>query len=180
MFWGLFFLVIGLIIIVQTIFKIDLPILRILFGFLLIYWGLSVLFGSFGMKFNGFKVDRVHTSTEVIFTEGELRAKVSESEKANPEYSTVFGNSKLDLSTLSGTDLEQSYEINNVFGKTQIMTDSNLPIEIRANTVLGNIQFRGNKSGVIGNTKLTSDGFDSTKPHLKLEINCVFGEVQID
>lgn len=181
MFWGILFLAIGVIFIIQHIFSINIPILRVLLGLILIYWGIKVIFGSFGMHFHGlnFKYNKIANDTEVIFSEGNLNVKTKEDGRLNKEFSTIFGSSFLDLSGLTEEDLKESFEINNVFGKTVVKIPSQIPIRVTANTAFGSVHAMGSKMGILGEASYNSPEYDDKKAALNLVINCVFGEVEI-
>lgn len=177
MFWGLTFLAVGLLLLLQTVLKVDLPILRILFSLALIYLGVKMMFGTFGISINGAKFEKVATATDVIFTEGDLSARSDD--RVNRNFNTVFGQSRLDLSSVEPTDLEKGVEISAVFGKTEVQTPRELPLVVESNTAFGKIDVRGDKTGALGNGIYRSPGFDASKPHLKIEANSVFGEIVI-
>ena len=179
MFWGLFFVSIGILLVVQTVLKIDLPIARILFGLIVIYIGFKMVLGSFGINLNGFRVDQIATSNEAVFTEAEFLVK-EDATTLNKEFSTVFGNSKLDLTGLTADDYKQGFEVSTVFGKTQIKTPADLPLVVETNAVLGSVKVRGEKTGAMGNGVFKTPGFEAGKPHVRIEANSVFGEIEIN
>lgn len=177
MFWGIALVTIGLILLIQSIFKIDLPIFRILIGVGIVYLGVKMVFGSFGIEIRGAKLEKVATATSVIFTDADLKSKSDD--KVNRDFQTVFGNSRLDLSSLSENELAEKIEVSTVFGKTQIVTPENLPLLVETNTAFGSVNVRGDKTSAIGNGVFRTQGFHSDKPYLKIEANSVFGEVEI-
>lgn len=180
MFWGLFFVSVGILLVIQTVLKIDLPIARILFGLVVIYIGFKMVLGSFGLNFNGFRVDRIATSNEAVFTEAEFSAKKNDGTSLNREFSTVFGNSKLDLTGLTADEYKNGFEVSTVFGKSEIKTPADLPLLVETNIVMGSVKVRGEKTGAVGNGVLRTPGFEAGKPHIRIEANSVFGEVEIN
>lgn len=179
MFWGLFFVSVGLLLVVQTVLKIDLPLTRILFGLFVIYIGIKLVFGSFGLKLNGFRVDQLATTNEAVFSDAEFSTKKNGT-TLNKEYSTVFGSSKLDLSGLTAEEYEQGFEVSTVFGKTEIKTPSEMPLLVEMNSVLGSVKVRGDKTNAIGSSIIKTPGFEAGKPHIRIEANSVFGEIEIN
>lgn len=177
MFWGIALVTIGLIFLVQSIFKIDLPIFRILLGVGIVYLGVKMIFGSFGLEIRGAKLEKVATATSVVFTEADLKSKSDN--VVNRDFQTVFGNSKLDLSDLNSEELSEKIEVSAVFGKTQVITPRDLPLVVETNTAFGSVNVRGDKTSAIGNGIFRTPGFQSDKPYLKIEANSVFGEVEI-
>ncbi len=77
LFWGLIVILIGISIIVKAVFKIDIPVFRMVFAFLLIYWGVKIMFGDvFSRKSEG----------TVVFNEAKFNAS-----SKNNEYNVIFG-----------------------------------------------------------------------------------------
>ncbi len=177
MFWGLALVTIGLLFLVQSIFKIDLPILRILIGVGIVYLGVKMIFGSFGLEIRGAKLEKVATATSVIFTEADLKSKTDNT--VNRDFQTVFGNSKLDLTNLTAEEMAEKIEVSTVFGKTEVLTPKDMPLVVETNTAFGSVNVRGDKTTAIGNGVFRTPGFEANKPYLKIEANSVFGEVEI-
>lgn len=180
MFWGFLFLAIGVVVIVQHVFNIDLPILKILFGLFLIYVGLKIVFGSFGMRMNAFRIDKISTGTEAIFSETYFKARSGESSEVNSKFSTAFGNSMLDLSDLKPEELNSTFKINNAFGKTRVKTNPEHGIKAQISVGFGSIKIRGESQGSLGEINYKSENYKSQGPNLQLDINNAFGEVEIE
>lgn len=179
MFWAVLFISVGVILLVQTVFKIDLPVMRILFGVFLIYMGLKVIFGSFGQRMSYFKVHTVSSDTESIFTQNNMKAKGSDGQ-INKKFSTVFGSSKLDLRGLSAEELSHEIKIDSAFGRTQVLTDSNTPIKAEIDTGFAGVTIRGQKISSFGETFFQTSDYSVDKPALKLNIDAAFGEVIVE
>lgn len=180
MFWGFLFLAIGVVIIIQHVFNIDLPILKILFGLFLIYLGLKIIFGSFGMRMNAFRVDRVSTGTEAIFSEALFKARSSESNEVNSKFSTAFGSSTLDLTDLTPEELAGRFKISNAFGKTKVKTNPEHGIKAHISVGFGSVKIRGENQGALGEINYKSENYKSQGPNLQLDIDNAFGEVEIE
>jgi predicted membrane protein len=176
MFWAILFITIGVIILVQTVLGIDLPILRILFGVFLIYIGIKMIFGSFGIRLHGegWKFTKHVTDNEIIFSE----AKFKDSEN-NKHFTTVFGKSHLDTTDLNEATLQKTIHIDTVFGKTIVRTNPELPVIVRAAVVFGSVKLRGQSQNFIGEGTISTPNWSEAKPHLSLNVNTVFGEVDI-
>lgn len=179
MFWGLLFLVIGVIIIIQTVFKIDLPILRLLFGFVLIYLGVKVVFGSFGMKVSGFTVEKIATQSEAAFSDVNFKFRNADG-TLNKSFSTAFSKSTLDLKDIKPEELESTIKIASGFSSLKVLTPEGLPIKAQISSGFSNIKIRGQKIGTLGDTEYQSPGFSATAPHLKLQIEAGFGNITVE
>ena len=179
MFWAVLFIAVGVILLIQTVFKIDLPVMRILFGVFLIYMGAKIIFGSFGHGMSYFKVNKISSDTESIFTQNEMKAK-DQSGQVNKKFSTVFGSSTLDLRGLTGEELNQEIKIDSAFGRTQVKTDSTTPIKAHIDTGFAAVNIRGQKIGSFGEMDYQSPNYSADKPALKLDIDAAFGEVVVE
>lgn len=178
MFWGCLFLAIGVLIILQQVLRIDLPIIKILFGLFLVYLGLRVIFGSFGMRFAGSSVERISTPTEAVFTDSSFRARGDDG-KLNREFSTAFGSSSLDLSELKTEELTQVFKVQSAFGSTQVKTNTAHQIRAKISTGFGSVVVRGQRTGAFGEVDYLSPGFTEGQPTLNLEIDCAFGQIEV-
>lgn len=178
MFWGIMFLAIGIVVIIQTIFKIDLPVLKILFGVFLIYMGLKVIFGSFGLSVKGFQVEQISTETQSVFSNSEFKSRQADG-SINKKFSTAFGNSVLDLSDLSEEELSKEIQISNGFGKTLVKTNPAIAIKAQVAAGFASVKIRDQKVGVVGETDIQTPGWSADKPHYKLKIETGFGEVTV-
>ena len=174
MFIGLIFLSIGVIVILNAIFGLNLPAMRILFGVFLLYMVLKVLFGSFWppRHFGHLRQDN-HTwgksdSSGFVFSRGQLKPK-SLSELEDGEFNVVFVSGTLDLTELeeksSAGDLSggpNEIEINTVFGESLVVLPKDLSITPLVNSVFGSVS-------------LPSDAAQASTKKLTLKINTVFG-----
>lgn len=179
MFWAILFISVGLILLLQNIFGINIPVLRILFGIFLVYLGVKVIAGAFGHRMHYFRIDRVSTDTESIFTSGHMKAKDNDG-KFNKKFATVFGTSKLDLTGLSQEELAEEIKIDNAFGRTLVMTDKNMPIKAHVEAGFASVNVRGQKVVSFGDADFQTPDYSSDKPALKLDINAAFGEVVVE
>lgn len=180
MFWGFFFLAIGILIIIQHVFNIHVPFLKVLFGLFLIYIGTRVIFGSFGVHWNGLRLNEIQTSTQAIFSESEFKTYDKNNENLNSKYTTAFGNSRLNLENLTIEDLKKPLHITNAFGKTYIKTNPNNAIKAQISVGFGSVKIRGQKLGSLGEIDYQSPNYKAETPYLELYIDNAFGEVEID
>lgn len=179
MFWGLLFLIIGLIIIIQTVFKIDLPIIRILFGCLLIYWGVKVLFGSFGLRVSGFQFEKVSTDTESAFSETAFRVRNPDG-SINKRFSSAFSSTTIDLRDLKPEEMDATFKIESGFSTVKVLTPPTIPLKVLVSSGFAKVKVRGQKIGLIGETEFQSPGFSADQPHIKLQIEVGFGDVNVE
>jgi predicted membrane protein len=178
MFWAVIFMTIGLILFIQYIFKVDLPILRILFGVFFVYLGFKLVAGAFSVRVSGFQIEDTKTDSKAIFTES-VFSHQSQNGVVNEKFTTVFGTSVLDLSKLTEEDLRATYKIETAFGKTEIITDGQIPILANVEVGFSSVKVRDQSVVSIGNAKITTSNYDAAKPALKLNIETAFGSVEV-
>lgn len=163
-FWGLVLIVIGLVMIINYVFNISLPIFKILFAGLLIYWGLKILFGGSCC---------VRTCSSSAFTNSTL--SYSENQK---DYSIVFGKAELDLTNSSLTQ-NKTIDVNAVFGDMTVILNRGANFEIVSNVAFGNIRVPDNNQSGFGNYNYKSQNFNSALPYLTIKAHSVFGNMTL-
>jgi predicted membrane protein len=184
MFWGLFFIAVGVLFLVNYVFGIHLPVFRILFALFLIYLGVSFLFGSFGVKlstkFSATDHVAIFSKSEFEFKESEIGGqKVEESQQEDKRhFQTVFGHSKLDLSARQ--DLKgQKLRLTTVFGQTRILVKKGTPLWVDSTTVFGSTHLPGENFNAFGEFKYRSPGVTEKAQALNIQTEVVFGELSV-
>ncbi|HPI40379.1 MAG TPA: LiaF-related protein [Pseudobdellovibrionaceae bacterium] len=180
MFWGFLFLAVGILIIIQHTFNIQIPFFKVLFGLFLVYLGLRVIFGSFGMHVNGLRINKIQTNTEAVFSENNFKTHDEENKGLNSKYTTAFGSSTLNLENLSDEDLKKPIYITNAFGKTFVKTNPQHGIKAEISVGFGSVKIRGQKLGSLGEIDYISPNYKSDTPYIQLEVDNAFGEVEIE
>ena len=167
LFWGLLFIVIGIVMVVKYAFHINLPVMRIIFGFILIYLGVSVLLkGSFNWH---------HDDNDVIFRNDNI--KVTD---ANDEYNIIFGSSIVDLSDIQSTNENKKIEVNAIFSSGVLKIRGDAPIVIKANSGFASAHFPNGTSISFGDYTYKTKGYRENEPYILIEANVVFGQLNID
>lgn len=168
LFWGLLLIILGLSFIFRIVFNIDFPVLKILFAFILIFLGIRLLFGSFG----GFNVKGGHN--DVVFGEKHFKEF-----KEGKEYNVIFSQGNFDFRDYEPGRDPSRIKINTVFGGSEILIPRELPVKISVDAAFSGANMPNGNSAVFGSTGYESPGFDSSTPHLFLEIGVVFGGVDV-
>ena len=159
LFWGIFLIGIGILMIIKYQFKLNISMPRIVFGVLLLALGISMLLGGPGLK----------TQSNIIFSEGNVQAV-----KPEKEYNVIFGNLVIDLATISRDELGESIKINTVFGNTLVKIDPNTPTLIKVTSAFGSGSTPDGSTIVFGDhTQKIGEG-DQV---LTIEANVVFGKI---
>jgi len=168
LFWGLLLVILGLSLIFRIVFNIDFPLFKIFIAFVLIYFGVKMLFGSF----NGPKFET--KETEVVFNE-----KQYANPESNRDYSVVFGKGVYDFRDFDLKGEKQRVKISTVFGATVIKISKTMPVRIKVESAFAGTDLPDGNSAVFGSTTYTSPGFDSEKPYLDLKLEVVFGGCEV-
>lgn len=173
---GVFFLLLGLSILLKILFKIDIPVFRALFSVLLIYFGIRMLTGTFGMSGLFEWKDR----SSIVFSEGRFHAgKGGESEEPT-HYSIVFGKGVVDLTELSLERAPHDIEVNVVFGEGIIYVDPNAPVHVVSNAVFGESRMPDDNQVVFGTLNYrTAAAVAANESAITVRTNVVFGSVRI-
>jgi len=179
MFWGVFFVVLGILMLLNYVFGLHLPVFRILFAVFIIYLGIKMLFGSFG-----FETRKITTDYQAVFSKSKFSFPSQDNNRNGKEssndYQTVFGNSELDLTTIDLTKGNEKIEIDNVFGQTKLYLKKETPFKIESSVVFGQISLPDKQMSSIGDWSYQSESFSKDKNHLLIQADVVFGQLVIE
>jgi predicted membrane protein len=162
-FWGLILVLWGISIIIKVVFNIDLPVIRILFAILLIYWGLKMLFGV------SFKSN--HESKFTVMENGRIHPQ--------REYNIIFGKDKIDLSNLDFPTNTTKIEIDVVMGKGIVHLNPEVPIKLKVETVLAEARLPEKNLSFWGDTLIFSPAYQPDKPYYLIELDVVMGNAEV-
>lgn len=166
-FWGSILLLIGLVMIVNVIFKMDLPVMRILLAAILIFIGVKLLLGKHVRVFN-------HESHEYHYS------SFNADNKSQQEYNVVFSKGHVDLRNVTfDKDQPLQVEIHTVFGTTDLYLNKQTPCRIMANTAFATVNIPNGNNVVVGTSSYQSDSLDTSKPFLDIKMDVVFGSTKV-
>lgn len=171
LFWGIILVVIGISLIFKVAFKVDFPVVKILFAFFFIFIGIKILIGG---KPWLFQFDR--DKNDIIFSEGYFE----DSEDISPEYNVIFGKGNFDFRYIKlHEEKYKTIKVNTVFGGSEITLSKRIPVRIKIEAVFAGTELPNGNSTVLGASYYESDNFDESEPHLYLEADVVFGSLEI-
>lgn len=173
MFWGVLVTLIGISILLQVVFKVNIPVARTFFAIMLIYWGIRLLLGGFGMR----HVFHQDADNATVFSASNVNIEYSESK--SKEHSVVFGKSAIDLSKIQLDKDNYQLTINTVFGETEVLIPANMPYVIYSTTVMGETKLPQGNIAFMGESKEKSEGLKEEMPHLQIRIQTVFGSTKV-
>lgn len=167
-FWGALLILIGLALIIRFVFNVDFPVFKVLLALLFFYFGLRILFGSFGLF-------RFETGPDdVFFSEREFYEP-----EHNKEYNVVFGQGNFDFTRVDLSQGTVNIKIGTVFGGTKVKIDRDMPVKIVADAVFAGAEMPDGSTAVFGSTSYQSETFNPDSNHLKIKLDVVFGGVEI-
>lgn len=172
MFWGIFFIGIGIAIIVNLVFGVSIPIVKTLLGLFLIYLGLKIIFGGFGVQIN----KKVSNSKEAIFSESDFSV---DADSDKQEFTTIFGSSQLDLTNIKIEDLPKRLKFDTVFGSHRLKVSKEIPLIVKASSAFGQVNLPDNNRTHLGSFTYRSPGLKEGDPALTLIVNAVFGRFDL-
>jgi len=155
-FWGIVIVLFGISIIINVVFHVHIPLMRILFGLFLVFLGVQLISGQ---RWHPFKKS---SSTSETFVAG----------KGNDEYSVMFGRNTVDLT--QGVPGKQ-YTVNTVFGATTVLIPSAIPVVVKADAVFGGMTFPNGTTVSFGEHIYKNKAWTDQGDAMKVSIDLVFG-----
>lgn len=169
--WGIIFIALGILILIKTIFGIDIPIFRILIALAFLYVGILLLINPPQSKVF-ISHSNTHSQQTVFgkrnFTHGELAAN----------YQITFGQSTIDLRAIK-LDKPASTDINISFGSATLRLNPEIPTLITANASFGKVAFPDDTEITMGNHTYRSHPHE-VEPLLNIRANISFGSLEIE
>jgi len=164
LFWGAIVVLIGLTIILNGVLGIRIPMIRIVLGLLLIYWGISLLLG---LSFR-------RTSGATVFSDTRL-----ETTEASGKQDVVFGRSTIDLTGIQLKPGVNRYEVNTVFGVSTIRLNPATPAKVVVSSAFGGVRMPDGSNVAFGENTWRSPTLKEDSAYLYIKGAVVFGGTEI-
>ncbi len=159
--WGTILVLLGLSLILKSIFHITIPLVRPFFGCILIYLGLSIMMDPFTDS---------PDKKSIIFG----RSKITGQSNVTT-YNVTFGSGEIDLSHIDITS-QTAITINTVLGSSVITLNPHIPTKVRVNALVARAGLPDETLVSFGrNVYTTSDD----EPRLILQANVVLGNLEV-
>jgi hypothetical protein len=163
-YWGALIILVGLLLILRNVFKIEVPVFGIIVPIIIITLGISLLIGF----------RERHTDNSTVFGQGQVVADSSES-----SYSVVFGKGEYDLRSLRPTDKNIPIEVNAVFSDVKVRIKQNTPIRIKLESAFAGGKVPSGKVAAFGDRSFVTNAFNENSPFIDLKATVVFGNLDI-
>jgi predicted membrane protein len=164
LFWGVILVLFGLSIILRHTLNIDIPIFKIVFAIILIYFGVKLLIGTSNKN-----------KDTIIFNKTRINAT-----SKNDEYNIIFGSGEIDLQNIETLQSNMNKEINVVFGSGRLYLPKNVPVVVKVETVFGESKLPDGKTDFFGDYIYRNNADPVNENVLYLEVNVIFGSIVIE
>jgi hypothetical protein len=160
LFWGVFLLAAGLIIMLKLVFNLQVSAGKLIVGLLILMIGVSLLMNSAGWSF--FDKNAKLNS----FSSGQVTEIVSPN-----EYTVVFGSSTYDASGLKPGD---TVKINCAFGSCRVILPKG-DVYVTASCAFGSVRLPDGR-----NFSFNSSSYGKDKEGaVRVDISCAFGSINV-
>jgi len=163
MFMGITFLVVGIILLFNSIFNFNINIFKLIVGIFIVLFGIFILFNGSGFQ----------DSRNIVFREGIIR--VSE---VQDEYNIVFASGTVDLSKVKIEDKVKKIKVNTIFADGKVILNPGVPTLIKASSAFGELELPDRSSVVFSSKEYKTVNFDDNQSYFKIEANAVFGKLK--
>ena len=163
MYMGIAFLVVGIILLFNSIFNFNINIFKLIVGVFIVLFGIFILFNGFGFK----------DSRNIIFREGVIRVL-----KFQDEYNIIFASGTVDLSKIKIGNEVKKIKINTIFAEGKVIINSEIPMMIKASSAFGELELPDKTSVIFSSKEYKTVNFDENQSYFKIEANAVFGKLK--
>lgn len=165
-FFGTLLVLWGLSLIIETIFGISIPIVKVGFACFLIYSGLMLIKGIYEVQ-----------QQKIIFFSQE--SVTADEAKAQNAYKIVFGQGTIDLSNITAdSDEVINIQIYTLFGKAMLKINPEIPTIVNATSIFSSVTFPDKTVISLGNYRYSSDS-PAKKTKIFVDATAVFSDFEI-
>jgi len=163
MFMGVVFLVVGVILLLNSLFNFNINIFKLILGIIIVLFGVFVLFNGFGFE----------DSRNIIFREGVIRVS-----KAQGEYNIIFASGSVDLSKVKVDDNVRKIKINTIFADGKVILNPDVPTVIKASSAFGELELPDKSSAIFSSKEYKIGEVSINKGYLEIEADAVFAKLR--
>ena len=163
-FWGFIIILFGIVILIKTVFHINIPFFRILIGILIILFGISFIVGAVSQR-----------KSEAMF-----RYYNFNSGTIQKEYNIVFSKASMDVANFDFSNYNGEFiKINSVFSSAEIYLSRDFQYEIRAESAFGAVILPNGENVSFKNIARVENAENGELKRINLHVVSVFGEAKI-
>jgi len=165
-FWGSMLILLGISVIIRILFNVHIPLFRIIFALILVYFGVKVLVGGswFKPKYNN----------TVLFSE--MKADLSSDSN---EYNIVFGKGRINLTDTALAGKNKVIKVNTVFGAGEIRIRPDVPAIIRVKSAFAGARLPDGNIVSFGEYVYKTKSYTDSGTAIRVDAAVVFGGLEI-
>lgn len=165
LFWGVMLVLLGVSMIFKAVFNLDIPIFRIVFALIIIYFGVKLLLGRQTMQSDGNYSMFKHTDVSI--------------KESGGEHSVIFGQSNIDLTNIDVTENSKQVSVDVIFGSGSILIDPEIPVKLKISTVFADCKLPDRDINFFGDSSFETPSYIEGENYLLLKVDVVFGNAVI-
>jgi predicted membrane protein len=167
-FWGCILILLGLSVIIRIVFNVHIPLFRIVFALVLIYFGIRVLAGGAWCR------SGCHSNTAIF---SDMKAELN---KDSNEYNIIFGKGVVDLTDSSLALQRKKIKVTTVFGSGEIRINSDVPAIIRVTSAFSGAKMPDGNIVSFGEYTYKTKKFSEKTDFIRIDATVVFGGLEIN
>jgi hypothetical protein len=167
-FWGLLILLFGLSILMREVFHVHIPFVRIFIGIMFVYFGCRIIAGGF-WRHSGW-----YGGNNAVFGNANMQY-----ESGVSDYSVVFGNGIVDLTSINTVTANQRINVDVVFGNGTVKLNDSIPAKVELSTAFGSAVTPDRTINALGKSYYTTPAYRDGAPYLFVKADVVFGRLVI-
>lgn len=162
-FWGLILVAAGVLMILNYVFKLNIPVFKILVGLVLIYIGVYIILG-----FKGWRIESYNDGKTAVFSEMNVKP-----EHVENEYNVIFSKAEIDLTGMTENDIGKHIDISAVLSAV-VRLPANINVKISGSAVFGSVTLPDKQTVGFGDVNYnTSENSNA----VYIEASAVFGNI---
>lgn len=165
LFWGVMLLLLGASMILRAVFNLDIPVFRIIFALVIIYFGVKLLIGRHAFK-----------SSDNYTMFRNTSSKISD---LGEDYSIIFGKSNIDLTQVDLSTSVQKTSVDIIFGSANILIDPDIPMKINISTIFADCKLPQRNINFFGDSEYKTPSYVAGENFLELNIDVIFGNAVV-
>jgi hypothetical protein len=166
-FWGLFFIVIGVWIMIRGYIPVHIPLIRVILALLFVWLGVRILI----------KGPEIRDSNTTVFSDSHVQF---DAESRGNDYNVIFGRGYVDLSRLAPAGGGSHKEVNVIFGSGILHINPEVPTRIDMSSAFGTVVSPNGNSVAFGNMVYTTPSYREGADALRIKATAVFGRLRIE
>lgn len=163
-FWSVVLILLGVGVLLNVILRTRIPFFRIFIALLLIYCGMTILFGP-----------GCHVRPWQGFHESDKAFIAGQSNK----HDLVFGSGDIDLTGPEVKDSVTREEVDVAFGQGRIKLRADVPVRVEVSSAFAEVRLPDHWHSGFGDYTYESKGLDKTKPYLLVKTDVAFGQLEV-